>query len=143
MQRTEPVLVKLTDVADIVRCDGKTRYPQGTCYFYASATDKQPHFLEEEEILSDRCAVVVPKQKCHPMYLFIVLEYFSPAFMHKYVSNLINLPLNRFKHFEMLWFYDYAMQERIIEAIKPSMAVIAKLEETLQVKQTVSRWWQS
>ena len=133
MQRAELISVKLTDVADIVRCDGKTLYPKGTVYLYASATDKQVHFLEEQdEVLPDRCIVIIPKDKCHPIYLFQVLDYFAPAFMHRYVGNAINLPVERLKHFKLKWQSDYAEQERIGKRLQPMREAILEKKKTLE-----------
>lgn len=119
MQPAKPILVKLTDIADIVRGDNKTSYQAGTCYFYLSATDRQVHYCAQNEVLSDRCAIILPKEKCNLTYLLIVLEEFTPEFMHKYVGQAINLSFQQLEKFELNYHSDYAVQEWVVEQLRP------------------------
>lgn len=121
--------VSLLELCDVERAKAKKCYPKGSCYIQISACRRkgleQFKMLHTNAQLESRYAVVIPKIKIYSAYLLIALNNSADEFMHKYVGTNINIQIENFGYFKMLFHDDYNEQKHIAEQFE----VIEKLEE--------------
>ena len=80
------------------RAQNNKIYPKGTIYTPLSASDGIAHQLQEDDYLSDRYAVFIPKTKYINVFYEIFCESFEP-FYQKYNQG-INFAFDNFKFFD-------------------------------------------
>lgn len=121
--------VSLLELCDIERSKSDKLYPKGSCYIQISACRRkgleQFKMLHTDARLESKYAVVIPKIKIYSAYLLITLNNSADEFMCKYVGTNINIQIENFRHFKILFHDDYDEQKRVAEQFE----VIEKLEE--------------
>lgn len=86
-------------------------YEAGTVYIQLSATDGKVRYLAENKELETKYGVFIPKdKKMGSRYLFYMLEYEMPSFLHRYQSG-ININPDIFKYLQVTYYPEYKYQK--------------------------------
>mgnify|MGYP004519250381 FL=1 len=119
----QPKTVKLTDIAEIERCRSGAKYPAGTCYIQVSACAKNSvekwHITDKDTELSGKYAAVLPKVPAVPEYLREALEYSADEFFCRYVGSNINIQMDMFKDYTLLFHESTNDQRTCVEMLAP------------------------
>lgn len=99
------------ELADFERVKKGKVYEAGTVYIQLSATDGKVRYLAENKELETKYGVFVPKdKKVGSRYLFYMLEYEMPSFLHKYQSGM-NINPDIFKYLQVTYYPEYKYQK--------------------------------
>lgn len=99
------------ELADFERVKKGKIYEAGTVYIQLSATDGKVRYLAENKELETKYGVFIPKdKKMGSRYLFYMLEYEMPSFLHKYQSGM-NINPDIFKYLQVTYYLEYKYQK--------------------------------
>lgn len=130
--------VKLTEVATFERSSGKI-YPAGSTTLQISATKGQTHFLDTDQNVEQKFAVIIPKEGIEPKYLFYSIEQAIPEFLAKYQTGL-NLQVSELNHLQLIIDSNTSHQKEQVEQMelleKSIRLTESELEQLKDFKQT-------
>ena len=114
------------------RAQNNKVYPKGTIYTALSASDGIANQLQEDDYLSDRYAVFIPKTKYINVFYEIFCESFE-QFYQKYNQG-INFAFNNFKFFD---FSEITLSDKELQEMEEALKEIDNLidNERLLIQQ--------
>lgn len=141
----EPKTVKLTDIAEIERCRSGVKYPAGTCYIQVSACAKNSvekwHITDKDTELPGKYAAVLPKVPAVPEYLREVLEYSADEFFCRYVGSNINIQMDMFKDYTLLFHENTDDQRACVEMLASITQDIENEEKEVMLWENLKQYF--
>lgn len=123
--------VKLNEIAKIERGKNKP-YPKGTIYIQVSACKREGRWeiLEEESFLESKHAIVEWKIPINTTYMVEVLNSTVGEWKHKYVGTNINIQMEAFDYYKLMYHTDIKLQNKIAETFE-KINFLQKSEEKI------------
>ncbi len=141
----EPKTVKLTDIADIERGRSGAKYPAGTCYIQVSACAKNSvekwHITSSDTELPGKYAAVLPKVPVVPQYLREALEYSADEFFCRYVGSNINIQMDMFEGYTLLFHKSTDDQRTCVEMLAPITRDIENEEKEVMLWENLKQYF--
>ena len=108
--------VRLSDIADIERAKRGKVYPVGCTLIELSATSERIRYLEAEEEVDARYAVIISHYAHEPKYIYYSIQRAFPRFLHEWKTGL-NLKFENLQYLSIA-VHPIEVQREIVKEIR-------------------------